>query len=383
MSANLPRDLVFAIPGDLAAPSGGYGYDRRMIAELGTLGWRVRVLPLPGSFPKPGAADLAATAAAFAEIEDGALVLVDGLAFGALPDLAQREGERLRLVALVHHPLALEDGLTLPVADALRHSERKALSHARGVVATSRATARLLAVGFAVETGIAVAPPGTERPDLSGQGEALRMPTILSVGSLIPRKDHALLVDALSRLVDLPWRCRIVGSETADPTTAKALRSRIAAAELDRRVTLAGAVPDIGPEYRGADVFALPSRFEGYGMAFAEAMAHGLPVVGCDGGAVSEVVPPSAGILVEPGDVEGFAAALGSLLRTPRAGRRWPPARARRRPRFRPGRSPPGSCPTPWRACDERLRHDLARPARARRPCRARRGPAGSRPRFT
>ena len=49
-------------------------------------------------------------------------------------------------------------------------------------------------------------------------------------------------------------------------------------------------------------------------MAFAEAMTHGLPVVGCDGGAVADVVPPSAGILVGPGDLDGFAGALGALL---------------------------------------------------------------------
>ena len=314
MNAAPERDLVFAIPGDLASPSGGYGYDRRMIAELGALGWRVQLLSLPASFPMPGPGDLAEAAAAFAGLPDGALALVDGLAFGALADLARREGRRLRLVALVHHPLALEDGLAPPVAEALRHSEREALSHARAVVATSPATARLLAVGFGVDTAISVAPPGTERPAVPPVRGGFRIPMILSVGALIPRKDHALLVDALERLADVPWRCRIVGSRTADPATARALAARIEAAGLEGRVTLAGAVPDIEAEYRGADIFALPSRFEGYGMAFAEAMVHGLPVVGCDGGAVADVVPPSAGILVGPGDADGFAGALGTLL---------------------------------------------------------------------
>ncbi len=317
MSASPSRHLVFAIPGDLDAPSGGYGYDRRMIAELRALGWQVDVVPLPASFPMPGHADMAAAAAAFAALPDDALVMVDGLAFGALPDVARREGNRLRLAALVHHPLALEDGLSPPVADALRSSEREALAHARAVVATSRTTARLLSVGFGVGSHVAVAPPGTEQPTSPPSRSPSRMPTILSVGSLIPRKDHALLVEALAGLTDRPWRCRIVGSETADPATARALKTRIAEAGLERRITVVGPVRDVAAEYRAADIFALPSRFEGYGMAFAEAMAHGLPVVGCDGGAVSEVVPSSAGTLVEPGDAAGFARALEALLRDP------------------------------------------------------------------
>ncbi|MBB3935711.1 glycosyltransferase family 4 protein [Aureimonas phyllosphaerae] len=315
MSASPARHLVFAIPGDLDAPSGGYSYDRRMIAELGGLGWQVDVLALPAGFPLPGRADLAATAAAFRALPDGALVLVDGLAFGALPDVARSEGTRLRIVALVHHPLALEDGLAAPVADALRASEREALARARAVVATSSTTARLLSIGFGVGSRIAVAPPGTERPAAPLERPSSRMPTILSVGSLIPRKDHALLVDALTGLVERPWRCRIVGSETADPPTARALKVRIADAGLERRIAVVGAVRDVAAEYRTADIFALPSRFEGYGMAFAEAMAHGLPIVGCDGGAVSEVVPSSAGMLVEPGDAQAFTRALEALIR--------------------------------------------------------------------
>lgn len=309
--------LVFAIPGDLASPSGGYGYDRRMIEELGELGWRVQVLPLPGSFPKPDIADLAAATEAFARLPDGALVLVDGLAFGALPDLARREAKRLHLVALVHHPLALEDGLAPADAEVLRSSERVALAEARAMVATSNATARLLRDEFGVGRTVSVAPPGTDRPAVATGERDGSTPTILSVGALIQRKDHALLVDALASLADRRWRCRIVGSETAHPATARALRARIEAAGLGQRITLAGTVPDVGAEYRDADIFALPSRFEGYGMAFAEAMAHGLPVVGCRGGAVADVVPPRAGRLVEPGDHAGFTRALRMLLDDP------------------------------------------------------------------
>lgn len=317
MTQGAGRDLVFAVPGDLDAPSGGYGYDRRMIREFGRLGWRVSVLPLPNAFPRPGEADLRASADAFAALPDGALALVDGLAFGALPAVARKEARRLRLVALVHHPLALEDGLTTEHAARLRESEREALRHARAVAATSAATARLLARDFGVSAPVTVAPPGTERLPAPVPRPPAAEPLILTVAALIPRKDHTLLVDALARLRDRPWRCRLVGSDRADPATARALRERIRAAGLDDRIAVAGAVADVAAEYRAADLFALPSRFEGYGMAFAEAMAYGLPVVGCDGGAVGEVVPPSAGRLVPPGDLDGFARALAVLLDDP------------------------------------------------------------------
>lgn len=315
MSEGSGRRVAFAIPGDLGTPSGGYGYDRRMIAELEALGWRVDVLALPARFPFPTDADRRAAAERFAALPDGALVLTDGLAFGALPDLARAEAQRLRLVALVHHPLALEDGLAPEVAARLFASEREALRHVRGTVVTSRTTRLILQERFGLGADtIAVAPPGTTvAPDAAVRPGAAE-PLILCVAALLPRKDHALLVDALAALRERPWRCRIVGSDTADPPTARQLRDRIAAHALSDRIAIVGAVSDIDAEYRRADIFALASRFEGYGMAFAEAMAHGLPVVGCAGGAVPEVVGPEAGLLVPSGDLDAFANALAQLL---------------------------------------------------------------------
>src|SRR5262249_3685305 len=63
-----------------------------------------------------------------------------------------------------------------------------------------------------------------------------------------------------------------------------------------------------------ADLFVLPSRFEGYGMAYAEAIAHGVPVVGSNVSAIPDTVPAGAGVLVAPDDVEALADTLRRLI---------------------------------------------------------------------
>src|SRR3989442_336160 len=186
----MSRRFVFAVPGDLDTPTGGYAYDRRMIAELGSLGWHADVLDLGNEFPRPSPACQAAAQARLAAVPHGRIIVIDGLALGVLPDAAAALSLSHKPVALVHHPLALETGLS----------------------------------SAAVAAG---------------------------------------------RLAEL---------------------------------------------YAAADLFVLASRFEGYGMAFAEALAHGVPVIGTRAGALPETVPAEAGILVPPDDSAALAAALRLVI---------------------------------------------------------------------
>jgi glycosyltransferase involved in cell wall biosynthesis len=307
--------LHFAVPGDLETLTGGYIFASRMIDALRTAGHRVTVHRLSDSFPLPTPAALAHAAETLAGIETGARLVVDGLAFGAMPDIVHRETARLRLIALVHHPLADETGLDPETRDRLFRDERAALAAARRMIVTSPVTARGHARNEVAIDRIGVVLPGTDPAPLA-VGSSGPERRLLCVATLTPRKGHAVLIRALARLRDRPWRLTCAGSEARDPTTATAIRALIAELALDRRVELVGeAVGErLDALYRGADLFVLASHLEGYGMALAEALARGLPVVSTTGGAIPETVPADAGLLVPPGDVEALAEALRRVL---------------------------------------------------------------------
>lgn len=304
-----------AVPGDLATPTGGYAYARALLAHAGAAGLDLRHLPLPGGFPFPDREALAATARALGAAD--APVLVDGLAFGALPPEAIGAA-RVPLLALVHHPLGLETGIDPAAAARLLASERAALARAAHVVTVSRTTAATLAADLGVDPArITVAPPGLDRAEAAPRRG--RPAVILSVGSLTPRKGQDLLLRALGRLAGADWTCRIAGSPDHDPAWAARLREAASAPGLAGRVAFLGALgrEALDREYSGADIFCLPSRYEGYGMVFAEAMMRGLPVVALRVPPLPEVVPEAAGLLAPAEDEAALADFLAILLTQP------------------------------------------------------------------
>ena len=310
------KRFVFAVPGDLATPTGGYAYDRRMIAELGDLGWQADLLGLGDGFPWPSEATRMAALIKILEIPAGRAIIVDGLALGVLPEGAAQLAGRNPVLALVHHPLALEAGLSSEQADALRRSERAALSAVQGVIVTSAATARLVAAEYGVPAErITIAKPGSDPAPLAA-GSRDGVVRLLSVGAVVPRKGFDVLIAALATLGDLPWQLTIAGDRTRDLNAAARLDANIAGHALENRVAVLGTVSPqhLATLYAEADVFALASHFEGYGMAYAEAIAHGLPVIGTTGGAIPDTVPSDAGLLIPPGDTLALAKALRRVI---------------------------------------------------------------------
>lgn len=305
--------ITFAYPGDLDTPTGGYRYDRRLIAELGNLGIKVNPISLPHCAPDPDPQSLKSIEQVLAALPDQAIVVIDGLAFGVLDDLAATEAQRIKLVALCHHPLALEAGLDEAQQQRLLESEQRALACARATIVTSEPTKQILIDQFAVPPDkIVVAQPGTDPvPFAPCDGNPLRL---LTVASLTRRKAHDVLIESLAALSNLPWQACFVGSGDFDPAWSASLKARVRDLGLSERICFHGPVDDTQAEFQQADVFVLPSRFEGYGMVFAEALAAGVPIIAARAGAVPDVVPEEAGILVQVDDVPALTEALRSIL---------------------------------------------------------------------
>ena len=316
MRGRLAIELYFAIPGDLNTLTGGFIYDKRVIEALQNGILPVQPLIWRAHFPHPTEHERASVAASLAGLPDDSVVLVDGLAFGALPELMLAQARRLRLVALVHHPLGYETGLPPDVRHRLIESERQALPASRHVITTSAMTAQSLMGDFSVPPNLlTIAPPGGDLPIARAPLRSSDAPPLLlSVGSVIPRKGHDLLVQALGEIGDLPWNCVIAGSLAQDPEAAGLLCAQLAASAVAARIRLVGEINDLQPLYAQADIFVLASHYEGYGMVFAEALRHGLPIIGTTGGAIPEVVPTNAGLLITPGSVPQLAAALREML---------------------------------------------------------------------
>jgi glycosyltransferase involved in cell wall biosynthesis len=157
------------------------------------------------------------------------------------------------------------------------------------------------------------AAPSEVAPAAAGVPEGA--PLALAVGRLIEQKDHATLLRAFARArSERPDAVlAILGGGPLESDT----RALAAELDLDEAVLLPGRL-EIRDWLERADVFVHTSRWEGFGIVLLEAMLARLPVVATRVSAVPEVVADGeTGVLVEPGDVDGVASALGALLADP------------------------------------------------------------------
>jgi glycosyltransferase involved in cell wall biosynthesis len=233
-----------------------------------------------------------------------------------MPAEVERESSRLRIVALIHLPLAAEIGIPQDVAARLEASERRAIAAASLVIVTGRATIGALMAGYGVASHlITIVEPGTDPAPLAG-GSREGPLELLCVATLNPGKGHDILFRALAAVPYDNWHLTCAGSLDRHPPAVQRLRETLRTDALEARVSLVG---DLDTEalaacYDNADLFVLATRHETYGMAVAEALARGLPVVSTATGAIPELVADEAGLIVPPGDTAALTSALSQVL---------------------------------------------------------------------
>jgi glycosyltransferase involved in cell wall biosynthesis len=318
-AAGRPRHPVAVlVAGDLETATGGFLYTKQMIMALSRTSHLDALICLPDRFPHGDAEALRLAEYAITDLPAGTCLIVDGLAFTALAAIIAARGD-LQPVALIHHPLCDETGLSDGARRAWFEAERAALSIARHVIVSSETTRRRLA-DFGVEPdrvsvvrpGVCPPPRGGRRYPLPGRCEPL---TLLTVANLIPRKGQDLLVTALKRLDRRRWRLSLVGP-ARDAAYARRLRGLVQRLKLGERITITGEVPSgrLTALFAAADLFVLPSHHEGFGIALLEALAHGVPVLTTSAGAITEAVPAGTGVFVAPGHLPALTNALIKLV---------------------------------------------------------------------
>lgn len=231
-------------------------------------------------------------------------------------------------VAWLHGVVAdearFERGLTRWSLGLQARAERRSARRAAMVLAPSRYSAGRIAELYGVPSGaIRVVAPGFDRArwnEALARGPVARheSPTILCVGRMYPRKNHAALLRATAALLaDRPdVRLRIVG----DGPERRRLERLAAQLGITPAVRFTGQLSfeELVGEYAACDVFCLPTLQEGYGMVFAEAMTAGKPIVACRAGATPELVRDEVdGLLCPPDSIASLTAALAELLRDP------------------------------------------------------------------
>lgn len=310
--------MAFFIPKAESSTAGGDCYNSRMSAALVARGVAVRVVELENSEGEAtSAAHLAAklaAKAAYVALEEATIPVIDAAVFPLFNGLeAALAG---RAFALVHHFLPFGRFLSDHERARREAQKRVLLAQMAGVIASNNAVAERIVVedGVPRERVVTIL-PGTDdaprSPGSDGAGCA-----ILSIGTLVQRKGYETLLRALARLCDLDWTLSLVGSPKQDPSYGDFLERLAAELGISSRLRFLGEVPEqaLTDLWRKADLFALVSEWEGYGVAVADALKRGLPVAVTSAAATDVPLPPEAGVVVAPGDAEGLSKAMRRLI---------------------------------------------------------------------
>ena len=322
--------VAFVTVGDTQRLTGGYLYHAQVLARLRERGVSIEeVIPCGASAEEQEEA--ASQLGLVLNLACFDVVVVDALArIACAPHLDGWREER-PVVAMVHElpSVAGAEG-----ASAREREVEEPLLRADCLICVSDHGKSILESRGVPAGRIRVVPPGFDRlPSEGGSSSSARDGALraLCVAQWIPRKGILDLVRAWALHGRPGAVLELVGETDADPAYAERVRTVLAGAS-GASIVVRGLVDDatLGSAYAAADLFVLPSRYEGYGIVYAEALAQGLPVIACEVGPVPELVGDEAALLVPPGDVGALSEGL-ELLLSDAARRKQMSAAARRR----------------------------------------------------
>ena len=315
------------IYGTLDTLSGGYLYDRMLVRSIEAEGSRIDIISLPWrNYLHHLGDNLLSDLARRITAARYDLVLQDELNHPSLVWVNQtlRRTYSGRLISIVHHLRSDEDHPRV-AKSVYRLVETAYLRSVDAFIFNSQTTRRQVEARLGRAVHSAVAYPAADHIEPPTRGQILdtikqrvraQGPLrILFVGNLIERKGLHYLLAALEALSPGSVHLDVVGSTDADPAYTVRVFARAAKLAQCNPVRFHGRVGDdaLRRLYQSAHLFAVPS-YEGFGIVYLEAMAHGLPVIASTAGAAHEIVEHDHnGYLVAPPDISNLARVIRHL----------------------------------------------------------------------
>jgi glycosyltransferase involved in cell wall biosynthesis len=330
--------VAFVTVGDTSRLTGGYLYHARVFPKLREEGIEVEEIVASGA----SSTEQEAAASRFGSRLDSRrfdVIVVDALARVVCASWLDSWRASCPVVAMIHELPSVAAG-----CDAVLEREfEEPLLRADRLIAVSNHGKSVLERRGVRPERISVVSPGFDHlspPDASVSRSSHEGSPVhaLCVAQWIPRKDILGLIRAWTSR-DRPGAIlELIGEKEIQPAYSASIHAAIET--YGSSIRARGPVDDaiLKAAYEAADLFVLPSRYEGYGVVYAEALAHGLPVVACDVGPIPELVGKEAALLVPPDDTEALSVALDLLLKDSALRRRMSAAarhRAKHLPRWK------------------------------------------------
>ena len=311
------------IYGNLETISGGYLYDRKLVEHLERQGDQVEIISLPWrSYARHLGDNLSPTLLHRLKQLDVDVLLEDELNHPSLFCLNRRLAGVFPIISIVHH-LRSSESRPAWQNHIYRWVECSYLSSVDGFIFNSQTTRHAVESLIETEKPCVVAFPAGDRlsPQITNEEITHRASQpgplhLLFLGNIIPRKGLHTLLEALSMLPKETWRLSVAGRLDVDLAYVHSIHRQVAQLGLSDQVIFLGALDDdaLAEQLHLSHVLALPSSYEGFGIAYLEGMGFGLPAIATSGGAAGEIITDGKdGFLVKPGDILALSDCLQEL----------------------------------------------------------------------